>query len=249
MPSKFDNIVARLTNKIGMSQTPVPGFILGLSGTDSILTFILLYEAMKNHGLEHRLWGIHYVSGMRKNPSWFETDIIPWLKEKYPNAKVSVEIPLGGNQDQQRWADLHLRALNTISYDGYGGSRAIRSRELGENYWVAGCTNATEKALGTYSIMAKSVSMDPIASIYKSEVIDLCRGFGVPEVAIEMSQTPDCLCGRAEIAAHNIKLVDEIIAFKVDTRKYDPEILAEVFAYVLETKQANNFKNRTPFNV
>ena len=232
-----------------MSLTPVPGFILGLSGTDSILTFILLYKAMKNHGLENRLWGIHYVSGMRKKPDWFESNIIPWLKENYPEARVSVEIPIGGNQDQQRWADLHLRALNTITYDGNGGTQAIRAHNQGENYWVAGCTNATERALGTYSIMAKSVSMDPIASMYKSEVIDVCRELGVPEIAIEMSETPDCFCGRAEIAAKNIKLVDEIISFKLDPLKYPPELLAEVYAYVQETKKANDFKNRTPFNV
>ncbi len=199
--------------------------------------------------MEDRIWGIHYVSGMQKKPGWFEANIIPWLKENFPGAQVSVEIPLGGNQDQQRWADIHLRALNTITYDGNGGTRAIRALDAGQNYWVVGCTNATEKALGKYSIMAKSVSFEPIASLWKSEVIELCRQFNVPEIAIEMSELPDCLCGREEIAALNIKLIDEIITYKIDPLKYPPELLSEVYAYIDETRSANAFKNRVPFNV
>lgn len=249
MSVKFDNIVTRLSQKITMSQTPVPGFILGLSGTDSIMTFILLYKAAQLHGMQDRVYGIHYISGMQKKPGWFEANIIPWLKENYPGARIEVQIPQGGNQDQQRWADIHLRSLNSITYDGNGGTRAIRALDAGQNYWVAGCINATEKALGKYSILSKSVSLDPLISLYKSEVIDLCREYNVPDIAIQMSELPDCLCGREEIAALNIKLIDEIITFKVDPLKYPPELLAEVYAYVQETRAANAFKNRVPFNV
>lgn len=249
MSTKFDKLIDRLSQKIRLSANAVPGFIIGLSGTDSLATFILLYHAMKQHDLQHRLYGIHYVSGMRKKPSWFESGIIPWLKETFPETQVAVEIPQGGNQDQQRWADLHLRALNTITYDGNGGARAIRSRDPGENYWVSGCMNATEKALGNYSILSNSVSIQPIQTVYKSEILDICKDYGVPDIAIEMSQIPDCLCGRDELAAANVRLIDDIITFKLNPSEHDPALLAEVYAWVQETKRQNDFKNRTPFNV
>ncbi|MCK9532895.1 MAG: hypothetical protein M0R77_20665 [Gammaproteobacteria bacterium] len=248
MNDKFEKLIDRLSQKIRLSANPVPGFIVGLSGTDSIVTFILLYEALKRYNREDRLYGIHYVNEYRKKPSWFEKDIIPWLAETYPNTRLEVHTPLGGNFDQQRWADLHLRALNEIVVNGFG-EKKLKLFDPGQNYWVSGCMNATEKALGNYSILSNSVSIQPIQTIYKGEILDICVEHNVPEIAIEMSQIPDCFCGREEIAAHNVRLIDEIITYKLDPSKYDPELLAEVYAYVQETKRANDFKNRTPFNV
>lgn len=249
MSVKFDTLIDRLSQKVRLSANPVPGFILGLSGTDSLLAFILFNEVAKNHPyLANRIYGIHYVNENRKKPSWFEESIIPWLKETYPDSRIEVHTPLGGNYDQQRWADLHLRALNEIVVNGFG-EKKVKSLEPGMNFWVSGCTNATEKALGKYSMLSSSVSIQPIQTFYKSEVLDLCKEYNVPEIALEMSQIPDCFCGREEIAAHNVRLIDDIITYRLDPSKYDPALLAEVYSYVQETKRANDFKNRTPFNV
>ena len=245
---KFNKIIDRLCQKIRLSQTPVPGFILGLSGTDSILTFILMCESAKHFDMINRVYGIHYVNEQRRKKTWFEEQIIPWLKEKYPEARLEVQTPLGGNYDQQRWADLHLRSLNEIIVNG-SGDKKIAALAQGENYWVVGCINATEKILGKYSILSKSVSMEPIQSLYKSEVLEICKEYGVPEIALEMSQLPDCLCGREEIAAQNLKLIDDIITFKLDMEKYPKELINEVYQYINETKASNNFKNRTPFSI
>lgn len=248
LSTKFNTLIDRLSQKIRLSANQVPGFIIGLSGTDSLATFILLYNAMKQHNMQHRLYGIHYVNNLRKKPTWFERDIIPWMRDEFPETRIEVHTPLGGNQDQQRWADLHFRALNKIEVNGYGDLR-FTSLDAGENYWVSGCMNATEKALGNYSILSNSVSMQPIQTIYKSEILDICKEHNVPDIAIEMSQIPDCLCGRDELAAANVRLIDDIITFKLDPAAHDPAILAEVYAWVQETKRQNDFKNRTPFNV
>lgn len=248
MSTKFDNAVKRLSNKMVMSATPVPGFMIGLSGTDSIIAFIMLCEAAKTHNMVDRVCGIHYVNENRKKPTWFEEHIVPWLKAVYPEAQVLVETPLGGNYDQQRWADLHTRALNEIVVNGFGEKR-LRAYEAGENYWVSGCINATEKALGKFSMLSNSVSIQPVQTFYKSEIIELCHEFEVPEIAMEMSRIPDCLCGREEIAANNIELIDEIITNRVNVFDYDANIINEVMKYINETKKANDFKNRTPFNV
>lgn len=248
MIAKFNNVVERLSNKIGMSATPVPGFIVGLSGTDSIITFILLCEAARKHKMINRVCGIHYVFQQRKKPTWFEANIIPWLKEKYPEAQILVETPLGGNYDQMRWADLHLRALNSIQYNG-AGECVVRALDEGKTYWVAGCINATEKYLGKYSMLSNAVSLHPILSFYKSEIMALCEEFQVPDIAMEMARIPDCFCGREEIAANNIEMIDEIITHKLDVLDYDEGTVNEVMKYIRETKKANDFKNRAPFNV
>lgn len=254
MNNKFEKLIERLSQKIRLSATPVPGFILGLSGTDSLVTFILLYEAAKQHGLSHRVYGIHYVNEVperltgRKKQTWFEEHIIPWLRQHFPEARVEVQTPLGGNYDWQRWADLHLRALNKIEVNGYGEKKVV-SLDTGENYWVVGCMNATEKALGKYSLISNSVSIQPIQTLYKSDILDVCAEYNIPEIAVEMSQVPDCFCGRGEIAAHNVHLIDEIISFKLDVTKYPTELLDEVYKYVQETRTSNDFKNRTPFGI
>ena len=247
--NKYNDVVERLVRKINLSQTPVPGFIIGLSGTDSILSFAIAHEACMRAGLAPpRLLGIHYVNSERKRPTWFEKEIIPWMKEKWPAADILVETPLGGNQDQQRWADIHLRALNIIQYDG-AGDRIIRARDPGENYWTLGSINATEKFLGNYSMMANCVSVHPILAVYKNMVLKICEAIGVPDIAIEMSKTPDCLCGRDELAANNIDIIDEIITFKIDPTQYDPDLLARLYQYVKEKKASNDFKMRVPFLV
>lgn len=244
MLDKFEFVVNRLVAKIQMSQTPVPGFIIGLSGTDSIIAFLLAYDALKRCNMEHRLMGVHYVSDMAKQ-SWFEKHVMDWLADECPDARLIACTPLGGNHDQQRWADLQARALyrNINDYDD------VRVPYLeGENYWVAGTVNATEKYLGKYTLMANAVSIQIIQSIWKSEIIEMCRELGVPEIAIEHSRMPDCLCGRDELAAENIELIDDIIRHRVKVSEHSPELLETLVRYVGELK-ANDFRTRIPYIV
>jgi NH3-dependent NAD+ synthetase len=243
--SKFDSLVDRLNRKIGMSQTPVPGFILGLSGTDSIVAFMICYLALERHRKAHRLLGVHYVNAKRRRPSKFETDSISWLRERFPKATLRVETPLGGNQDQQRWADLHLRALNDVEIE----AGCISPREQGENYWVAGTINATEHALGKYSLLAASASIQPIRTMWKSEVLAICTAVGVPQSAIDAARIPDCLCGRDELAAENIELIDDIVRLTVKPAEHPPELLEKLFAYVRDQKRENDFRSRLPYTI
>lgn len=240
MMKKFEDRVNRLANKIGMSQTPVPGFIMGLSGTDSVVAFIMCYEALKRHNKQHRLRGIHYVKS--HTLSWFQNGVIPWLQERCPEARIDVFEPLGGNQDQQRWADLHFRALNRI--DVRGRPHALDEEDT---YWVVGTINATEKHLGKYSVLATAVSVQPLMTLYKSDIIKICVDLGVPEIAIEKSRLPDCLCGRDELAANNIELIDDILRFNVDPSQHSPELLAKLYEYVKLSIQDYGFKQRIPY--
>lgn len=243
--SRYTDRVERLATKIKMSQVPVPGFIVGLSGTDSVVAFVMCYDAMARFDKNHRVLGVHYVGDKRKTPTWFERDVIPWLEKRCPAAEIITATPLGGNRDQQRWADLHLRALNEI--EDRERPPQVHPYDVEDTYWVVGTINATEKALGRYSLLASAVSVQPLMTLYKSSIIEICRELGVPEIAIDKSRLPDCLCGRDELAADNIELIDNILRFNVDPTKHDPVLLEKLYTYIRDSQADYGFKERIPY--
>jgi hypothetical protein len=236
---KFNSRVARLVDKMKMSQTPVPGFIIGLSGTDSMLAFHICYEACARMDMAHRVYGIHYV-GEGNKPGWFQNEIMPFMREQFPEARLEVKVPLGGNQDQQRWADIHLRSLNLVGVDD------IQPLEPKDRYWVVGTMNATEAELGTYSILSTACSVQPIRSLWKTEVIRISTVLEYPPIAIEMSHMPDCFCGRDELAAQNIEMLDLILRYRIP---HDTEgsLIVQLDTFIRENKEANAFKSRIPY--
>ncbi len=248
MADKFEYLTNRLVEKMKMSQEPVPGFIQGLSGTDSVLVFLLLYEAATRMGMPQRVYGIHYVNANRRKPTWFEAQVMPWLRERCPDARLEVHVPRGGNQDPQRWADLHLRSLNHIEYVENGNSQQIPLGK-GENWWVVGTLNATEFALGTYSNLADSASIMPLRKVWKSAVMEMCEAQGVPAIAIENARLPDCICGRDELAAANIELIDGILRYKAVVTLENLGLFNELFEYVGMRKAQNGFKDRIPYQL
>jgi NH3-dependent NAD+ synthetase len=243
--------MTRLVEKISLSQTPVPGFIVGLSGTDSIAAFMIAYRAMEYHDKAHRVYGIHYV-GRGMNPTSFEEYALPWLRKVAPNATIEVHAPLGANEDQQRWADLHLRALHTVETNIIGrmGVPLITRREHGETYWIVGTINATERALGKYSLISDSASIQMLHTLYKSDVMAICDELGVPERIMENSRLPDCACGREEIAADNIELIDDLIRGKGNIGDFpDRVLLQQCWEYIQECKRDYGHKVRIPYTL
>lgn len=248
--SRLDAVINRLVDKIGMSQTPVPGFILGLSGTDSIVAFDILSSALvraqSRFGTPYRLLGIHYVTAGRK-PSTFQELAMPWLAERYPDAELTITEPLGGNQDQQRWADLQLRSLNLVQKTETG--HRLTTLDEDDRYWVAGTINATEHALGKHSILANAVSMQPIRSLWKSDIMRACDHLGVPLPILDNARMPDCLCGRDEIAAQHIELIDKILRHQFDPREHDPDLIITLMGWISDRKREGGFRQRIPYIV
>lgn len=232
--NKYSKLMYRLQFKIENSVTPIKGFVVGLSGTDSIITYLLLAQLAKRMGGDtpaFNVHGIHYMGSDVVEDTFTKEHMSEWLSDVGGTADVVTMV--NGNYDQYRWADLHWRAVNSYNAD---------------RYWVAGTVNATEKLLGTYSIMSKSSSIDPIASLYKSEVIELCEHFEVPQKIIKSSMVPDCICGRDEFAAENIRLIDDVIRNNL-SQSYSQEQIRKAFDYISATKNDNGFKNRTPYIV
>ena len=248
--TRMDAVTDRLVHKISMSQTPVPGFIIGLSGTDSIVAFAILSSALARasgkFGTPYRLVGIHYVNPLR-HPSTFQRLALPWLAERYPTTEIIVTEPLGGNQDQQRWADLQLRSVNFVRRTEDGIS--ITARPEKDRYWVAGTINATEHALGKHSVLANAVSMQPIRSLWKSDVMRACEALEVPQEIIDNARLPDCMCGRDEIAAEHIELIDDILRHRFDPRAHDPELMITLMGWISDRKREGGFRQRIPYVV
>lgn len=255
MPTpKFTNLVTRLKIKIKQSQTPVPGFIIGLSGTDSLTAFYALLTAtreLEDEGFRHvPVRAIHYVNAGRTTKSWFEKDVADWMRTvANVETPLEVRVPLGGNEDQQRWADIHLRALNHVeSHEGMPTRKPV-PYEPGFNFWVVGCTNLTEFTLGKFSLLSDSVSIQPIRSLWKSEIMDICTRLNVPQSVMEAARMGDCYCGREELAAENIELIDAILRNDFDPGAHDPDLLKKLIDYVRETKRAFDFRQRVPYIV
>ncbi|AXQ68918.1 NAD synthetase [Caulobacter phage CcrPW] len=255
MPTpKFQNLVTRLKIKIKQSQTPVPGFIIGLSGTDSLTAFYALLTAVRELEAEGfrrvPIRALHYINAGRATPSWFEAAAATWIKEVAGDEVVlEVVVPLGDNHDQQRWADIHLRALNAVeSHEGMLISKPIPF-EPGSNFWVVGCTNLTEFTLGKFSLLSDSVSIQPIRSLWKSEIMVICERLNVPKPVMEAARMGDCFCGREELAAENIELIDAILRNDFDPAAHDSDLLKKLIDYVRETKRAFDFRQRVPYIV
>jgi NH3-dependent NAD+ synthetase len=241
--AKYEKIVDRLVAKMKLSQVPVPGFIMGLSGTDSIIAFLIVYDAASRMGVADRVVGVHYINS-ETSLSWFELAVMSWLWSKCPCSDLVLAVPRGGNRDPQRWADLHLRANNKVDND----LDKVIPYETGMNYWTVGTMNATEKALGRYSLLSTSVSVQPIQSLWKSEVTALCHAFDVPHEAVRRARLPDCLCGREELAAENIELIDKILRYE-SVSDYDSDLVEQVMTYIKSEKQSNGFRERVPYVV
>jgi NH3-dependent NAD+ synthetase len=230
MHPKFESLVDRLVSKMEMSQVPVPGFIIGLSGTDSLVAFMLCYRAAEKMGITNYVHGVHLYVEKR---TWFDKEIIPWLDEHFIGANVKALSGMLHFSDEYRWA-------------------AIRERAKSENLWTVGTMNATEKALGKYSLASTAVSLQSLQKLWKTEILDICRAYEVPSIAIENSMIPDCMCGRDEFYADNIRLIDSLLSFgKIEFNSWDKDYpkIKKALEYIQTEKTNNGFRDRIPYTL
>ncbi|MDE1151842.1 MAG: hypothetical protein PW788_04820 [Micavibrio sp.] len=236
-----------------------PGFIIGLSGTDSILTFLACSAAFTRMGKPDRVLGLNFEHAAKnefagkgepylcvKSPdNWVARDILPWLESRCPGALLEIDATIERSDDNKRWGHLFSRAVGANDPRHGLGSR---------HYFPVGTRNATEQALGTYSQLSKSVSLLPIVSLYKTEVLALCEYLGVPKIAIEKSREIDCDCGRFEVQANHMHELDLYIMHRhgLLSRAYlqqniPQDVLMSVAEFYAEETALNNYRPRTPY--
>lgn len=225
-----------------------PGLIVGLSGTDSLLTFMACAKAFAELGKPEKVLGLHFdhtPTGITSIFNHFAHVVAPWIAARAPGTRVEIDRSLPDNDDAKRWGHLFSRAVRDTT---------ARQDLHGAHYFPVGTRNATEDALGTYSQISKSVSMLPIVDLYKSEVLDICRWLGVPESAIAQSCQVDCACGRYDTPAHYMRELDLLIMHKQGklskggfNKLVTGEALKAVREFYIEETLRNDFRLRTPY--
>lgn len=223
-----------------------PGIVLGLSGTDSILSSILLAELDLNIPIKL----IHFNTDIKNidtkilmkrlqlNPDylWIQRIIIPWLQTNYPSLEVIVNSDRHPLSEAGRYAELIDIALkNSHHFD----------TEQEKTFWICGTRNRTEDILGLYSNISNCVSLQPIISLYKTDVLKYCKDFQVPDIALKYSRMADCDCGRFDLASQNIESIDLMLQDIIPDIDYDLKVKLQNF--INENLTENIFKKNIPY--
>ncbi len=217
----------------------IPGLIIGISGSDSVLAFLLCYKAMNLLGIGKRVIGVHFQTPQTK---WFTEEIIPWLTEQCAQAIFRIDESVPAINDGMRWGKL----LDMSIVDN---SMAC-TLPTGSNYWVVSSVNLTERTLKTYSNGSRVASIQPLDNLFKSEVLLLCEELGVPDVLLRKSRQADVICGRCQLMAHNIDEIDDILRVRggwAPTSIYTPEQIEVCAQFVDAQIKAGTYKEQIPY--
>lgn len=251
--STFNGLVQWFTDDV--LGRGCPGVIVGLSGTDSLVTFLAAYDAYQKAGKGHRLLGVHFAPSedfLYDHPEsethlWFSEEIVPWVQQRAPEAQVLIDTSIDWRYDGLRWGAL---ADMSMVVNDHGRSM----REPTDQYWVSGTRNRSEDRLYSYSNASMLASMQPLIRLWKSEVLQLSEYLGIPQLALKKSCETDCICGRERLPASHPKELDWILQFRageLDTKylddNIDPEIGRQLTVYVSMQTVKGSFKANIPY--
>lgn len=245
----FDRTISRLASLL--AERRPKSILVGVSGTDSALASVACHRAAALAGIDCLLHLVHFGAPfppegrsdedvsriLRTSPSyrWVPRVLMPWLAEQLQGAVVETRTAPAPEDDYSRWSELFRMSK---SDDG----------------WVAAPINATEDYLGNYSNFAKAASLWPIAEVWKSEVLEVCRVLGVPPIAIDNARQADCDCGRDDLAAAHIVDIDLLIAYArcivpmdMVRDKVGEAVLPALSRYVAACLRTQGFKADTPY--
>lgn len=164
--------------------------------------------------------GIHVGDNLRCR-SWFES---------VGKVRSVAELAAGDDKEVMRWAQFQCISLQ-------------------ERLWLVGSRNRTEQAIGTYSMASRAATYLPLASVWKSEVMELCALVGVPEEITSSSRKADPDCGRPqEMSEIPLELVD--IFLRAQSGELPPEQLSLLsegqISYLDGVCKRNRFKASLP---
>ncbi len=229
-PQTSDPRITKLIDWMASSAAPANGLLVPLSGgSDSALIFWLLNQAFPNGaanasatGATNKIIGVHIGDNLRCR-EWFES---------VGTVRLVAKPTLSAGQDAEvmRWATVQSLCVN-------------------ERRWLVGSRTRTEEALGTFSYASCVATYLPLASILKSDVMELCALIGVPEEILASSRRADPDCGRpqamAEIPLEQIDIFLRVKLLELPTSALDA--LSEGTVQYLESVyRRNQFKRVLP---
>lgn len=251
----FNSLVGWFHDTV-LGKQKAPGLLVGLSGTDSIVSFCAAYKALEKAGKPHRLLGVHFAPSEdflydhpeAKTHLWFSEQVVPWLRLQAPKAEIIVDTSIDWRCDGLRWG--YLMDLSLVFND-----KRRQMRQPEDQYWVVGTRNKSEDVLLNYSNVSTAASLQPLLHFWKSEVLQLSDHLGVPNIAIAKSCETDCICGRMALASNHIKEVDWLLMHRcqeLSTKYIEENIKSELRNQLLKFIEAQiltrAFKNHIPYS-
>lgn len=250
----FTALVQWFQNEI-LIQKNAPGFLIGLSGTDSLVAFCAASKALELVDKADRMLGVHFAPSedfLYDHPEaevhlWFQEQVVPWLKNFSPNSKIEIDTSIDWRYDGLRWGK--LMDLSVVTENK---TRTMRLPE--EQYWVVGTRNRTENTLLNYSNASTCVSLQPLIHLWKSEILEISKHLGIPEIAIAKSCETDCICGRDRLASNHIKEVDlMLMASNFELSKnyiinnVEPSVSIQLKYFINSQIKSGLFKKQIPY--
>jgi NH3-dependent NAD+ synthetase len=246
-------------------QQQAPGFLVGLSGTDSLVTFLAASKAFERAGKPHRVLGVHFAPSedfLYDHPEaeahlWFKDEMIPWLRNQVLGAQIVVDTSIDWRYDGLRWGSLLdtsvVASVWTAGQLSHHPIRRMLSPE--EQYWVVGTRNLTEDMLLNYSNASTAASLQPLIHLWKSEILQLSEYLGAPQVVINKSCETDCICGRMRLPAQHIPEVDMLLmahrkelAWQYVEEKIPLELQQQLTSYIHVQINKGKFKKNIPYS-
>jgi NAD+ synthase len=149
-----------------------------------------------------------------------------------------------GIADRVRRGNVMARSRMIVLYDLSAELQAL----------VIGTSNKTELLLGYSTQFGDSASaLNPLGDLYKHQVFQLARHFGLPRGVIEKAPSADLFAGQTDEAELGFTYaeVDRLLQRMVDQRSSESELVAEGFAPEFVRKVArrivrNQYKRLPP---
>jgi NH3-dependent NAD+ synthetase len=255
-PANTFNALVRWFHDEMIVHRGAPGFLIGLSGTVSVVTFLAASKAFEDAGRPDRVLGVHFAPSedfLYDHPEaevhlWFSNEVVPWLRKEAKGAKIIVDTSIDWRHDGLRWGS--LMDLSVVSNEKV---RMMRPPE--EQYWVVGTRNLTEDVLLNYSNASTVASLQPLIHLWKSEILQISDYLDVPKIAIAKSCETDCICGRLRLPAQHIREVDMLLmarrgelSEKYVEDKVPSELRVHLNRFIDSQIAKSNFKMHIPYS-
>ena len=199
-------------------------------GAENVLALCLPHQASSAESLAHADLVIEAL-GIRS-----ETVEITGMVESLVAASPGINAHRKGN--------IMARARMTVIFD----------RSLAEGALVIGTSTKTELMLGSGTIFGDLASaVNPIGDLYKTQVRQLSRGLGVPDVIIDKAPSADLIPGQTDEDdfGFSYETVDQLLYLMLDERYSRDEAVAAGFERpfvdrVLAMVQRSQYKRTMP---
>jgi NAD+ synthase len=199
-------------------------------GPENVLAIRMPYESSSPESLEHAQLVIDNLGV--KSETVPITEMVEPLFERFPAA------------NQIRRGNVMARARMIILYDQSEAFEGL----------VVGTGNKTEILLGYTTLFGDSAcALNPLGDLYKTQVRQLARALGLPEVIIEKPPSADLWIGQTdeEELGFTYAEVDQLLYLLVDERYSAEDCLEAGFAEpfvraVIDLIRKNHFKRVMP---